>query len=288
LSTATEVGAGERIIEPRAPGLIARLAELWRDRRLINYFGRRYIRKLYARTFLGWLWIPLRPILEVGAAVLIFGGLLSAPSSGVPYLLFFLVGITAWAVLDRGLYWMTRSLDLNKRYLKILYIPRLTMLLGAVLPTLLEASLYAALLVLAIFYFVLTDGQSYVVASWALLVAPAAIAAVALVAVSFGFFTAIFGAQSRDMRFSLSYITRFWFFMTPVIYPLSSVPPSYRTLACLNPMVAPVEMFRASIFSRGGHVPATGFASTGLTILLVGGLGLWFYNRSETAALDGA
>ena len=106
-----------------------------------------------------------------------------------------------------------------------------------------------------------------------------------LIATSIGFFTSVYGAQARDVRFALGYFLGFWFFLTPVIYPLSTIPADYRTLASLNPMLAPIEMVKQGLLGTG-EITATSLASTSVFILVVGGLGYWFFWRSEAKAVD--
>src|SRR5213592_4435398 len=97
-----------RVLEPRQPGVLERAREAWRYRALVPFFARTFIQKTYRRTRLGWLWVPLRPSMSVGSRVLICGGVLGAPSSGKPYLLFCLVGTSTWQLFSGATLWTTR------------------------------------------------------------------------------------------------------------------------------------------------------------------------------------
>ena len=50
-------------------------------------------------------------------------------------------------------------------------------------------------------------------------------------------------------------------------------------------MTAPMEMVREAMFGNGDVTPL-GLGVTGGAILIIGSLGLWFFNRSESTALD--
>jgi lipopolysaccharide transport system permease protein len=273
------------VIEGRRTGPRERAAEFWRYRRLLSYFGRRYIEKSFIRTWLGWVWIPLRPALDVGSRVLLFGGLLGVPSGDVPYLVFFLVGMSAWTFFDRTAYWATRSIELNRRVLRRMYVPRLTVLAAAAAPSALNYALYCVITAIVVFYYRFADGVFYVTFGLETFMAVAGLALVAALALSIGLWTSIFGAQARDVRFMLTYVLGFWFFLTPVIYPLSEVPESFRGVVELNPMTAPVELVKAGLLG-GGDVPTTALAVTLGTIGVIALSGFWFFGRSETAALD--
>ena len=65
------------------------------------------------------------------------------------------------------------------------------------------------------------------------------------------------GARTRDIRFGLNYAIGFLYFVTPVIYPMSTIPPKWRPVAELNPATGAIEMAKDGIF--GTHslsVPA--------------------------------
>lgn len=278
--------ARPRVIEPRQPGPLERVREFWRYRRLIPYFGKRFIEKLYLRTWLGWLWIPLRPILDVGARVLIFGALLGVPSDGVPYLLFFLIGMSAWQFFATTTYWATRCVELNRRVLKRMYLPRLTVLVASVAPSALFYIMYMIIAAIVVAYYQIADGVFYLVLGPELLIAVAGLVLSTLLALSIGLFTSIWGAQARDVRFTLAYVLNFWFFLTPVIYPLSTIPEGFQTVASLNPMTAPIEMVRYG-FLGSGEVPLTALAVSVGTIVVIALGGLAYFSRSEALALDG-
>jgi lipopolysaccharide transport system permease protein len=59
-----------------------------------------------------------------------------------------------------------------------------------------------------------------------------------------GMLIASLGTFKRDFIFATPFLMQFWLFITPVIYPLSSVPDRWRGLYMLNPMVGLIEGFR--------------------------------------------
>lgn len=274
-----------RVLEPRQPGVRERALEAWRYRRLVSYFGRTYIEKTYKKTWLGWIWVPLRPVLNVGTRVAVFGGLLGAPSSGKPYLLFFLVGTSAWQLFSQTALWSTRSIELSRRVLKRVYVPRLTVFVAALAPSMLNFLLYLLLTIVMVVYYVAVAGVFHLELGVRTMLTLAGLVLAVGIAFSIGLWLSIFAALARDVRFGLSYVLGVWFFVTPVIYPLSAVPERFQTAASLNPLTAPIEMVRAGLLGVG-EVPPVALSVTLVFIGLVGISGLWFFNRSEAAALD--
>lgn len=273
------------VIEPRPAGPASALRELWLHRHFVWYFSRRNIEKRYARTWLGWIWIPLRPALTIGSQVLIFGALLNAPSNGVPYLLFFVVGSSMWQLFATTLYWGTRSIELNRGLLSRQHVPRLTTLAAAPAPGLLDLALYAIIAALVSSYYVVSRGRFYLEITAATPLLALVMVLVILLALAISLFTAVYGAEMRDVRFGLGYVLNVVFFLTPVVYPLNKVPEGYRTVAELNPLTAPMELTREALFGTGTF-SAVGLASTITAIVVIGAAGLLFYARAEQRAVE--
>jgi lipopolysaccharide transport system permease protein len=273
------------MIEPRRAGVLERLRELRRYRGLMGFFGDRAIDKLAARTVLGRTWLVLRPLLDVASRVLVFGALLNAPSNGIPYPLFFLASATAWRLFESGWIWATRSLEINRRLLQKIYLPRLLIPLASFAPAIWELAVFLVLLTVGITLYAVLGGELYLVLDPQLLGAVAALALAALLALAFGIWTSILGANARDIRYGLTYFLGFWMFVTPVVYPLSLIPEAWRPLATVNPMTPVVELFRWGLFDAG-IVSPLGLAWVCALIVGVGGLGLWYFGRAEAVAVD--
>jgi lipopolysaccharide transport system permease protein len=77
----------------------------------------------------------------------------------------------------------------------------------------------------------------------------------------------------------------FWVFLTPVFYPLSSMPPRWQTFMALNPMTALVEMFKFGALGIG-HINPTHVGISLTMLAAVGISGVWFFGRAEATAAD--
>ena len=208
-----------------------------------------------------------------------------APSDGKPYALFFIIGSATWEMFYRTAYFATRSLELNRRILARLYVPRLVILFGSVATGLAMFVIYLAFGLGFAMYYLATSGTTHLGLGLKTLAVPAGVVLVLLIALSIGLWLSIYSARARDVRWGLRYALSFWFLITPVIYPLSQVPSGYRQAAEVNPMAAPIELIRYGLLGVG-HFPPLALATSLGAILFVGGGGLWFFNRSEASALD--
>ena len=272
-------------IAPVAMGFQARVDEAWRYRKLWWFFATRLVSQTYERTTLGVFWLFARPLAPILISTFIFGKFLNVPSDGVPYFLFFLTGTSIWMLFERSLLWVTRSVDMNKGVFKKLYFPRVIVPASAAAPGLVDFVIYLGLIVLGAIYYLRQDGRWYLSFGPGWLVSLAAAFTAVLLATALGLFTSVWQIRHREVRFGLRYFTRFWMYLTPVIYPMSQVPPNLHWVIYLNPMASLVETFKWGLLGVGSF-PVGPLLSTAATIPVLMGLGLWYFTRSEAAAVD--
>lgn len=272
-------------IGPVSPGIAATAEEIWRYRRLLSFFAIQGIKGLYQGMTLGIFWLFGRPLIPIFISAFVFGRLLNVPSDGLPYFLFFLTGTAAWMLFEQSLMWATRSLDMQKSVIKKLYFPRLLAPMASVAPGLVYFGIYMGLIVGAAVYYLIKEDRWYLSFGPGWLVAFGAAAMSVLLAVSIGLFTCVWQIRHRDVRMGIRYMMRFWFYLTPVIYPMSQVPPDLRWIIYLNPMASLVETFKWGLLGVG-QFPALPLLSTLAIISVVAPAGVWYFSRSEAASVD--
>jgi len=275
------------VLEPRGIGWLARMVEIWQYRRLISFFAIDSIQRTYRATLLGWGWLLIRPIFPVIVGTLIFHSLIGVASPGkAPYFLFYLVGHSIFEFFEDCLIRNTRSLQMNKKILTKLYFPRIILPAATMAPGVVTLCIHLGLIVLATVYFAIADGQVYLTLGIETLCAVAAVIMSMMLSFGLGLFTSVLGSEVRDVRFTLRYILRFWYFLTPVFYPLSAVPEKWRLLASLNPMTTIVELFKYGLLREGDGVVIEHVAVTAavLSVLLIAGLA--FFWHAEATSID--
>jgi lipopolysaccharide transport system permease protein len=273
------------VVEPRRQGIVPRAKEVWQYRRLLRFFGARAVEKLYARTILGWSWILIRPLFPLFVKTLIFGGLLGVASDGVPYFLFLVVGTTIWELFAQSTMWATRSLEVNRSLLSRIYVPRIILPMAMITPALLTLLIHVGVLLAALVWYRFSHGVWYIGAGTTVLWTIPAILLSILLAIAIGLWTSVPALIARDVRFTLGYIMGFWIFLTPVMYPLSSVSPKWQGIMALNPMTPLVEMFKRGALGVGTVNPV--HVGTALTVIAIIGIsGIWFFARAEATAAD--
>lgn len=272
-------------IEPVRPGVLSSAREMWEYRRLFQFFSIEAIKGLYEGTGLGIFWLFARPLLPILISTFIFGGLMGAQSDGLPYFLFNLTTTSVWMLFERSLLWATRSLDMQSSMLKKLYFPRLLVPISAVAPAVAYFGIYLALIVAAALYYLIKEHHWYLTFGPGWLVSFAAAFLSVMMAVAVGLFTSVWMARYRDVRFGIRYVSRFWFYLTPVLYPMSQVPPKLHWVIYLNPMAPIVETFKWGILGVG-QFPVLPLLVSLLMMLVVGSVGVWYFMRNVAATVD--
>jgi lipopolysaccharide transport system permease protein len=266
------------IIRP-SKGLVAlNLRELWQYRELLYILIWRDIKVRYKQTAIGAAWAVIQPFFAMVVFSLIFGRLAKIPSEGLPYPIFAYSALLPWQFFAKALTEASTSLVVNERVITKVYFPRLLVPTAVVLAGLLDFGIaFLILLGMMVFY--------GITPSWFILFVPLFLLLAIITALGVSFWLSALDVEYRDVRYTLPFLTQLWFFATPVVYPSTIVPPSWRALYGLNPMVGVIEGFRWALL---------GSAPPDLRMLLVSSLlasllfmsGLIYFRRMERTLAD--
>jgi ABC-type polysaccharide/polyol phosphate export permease len=231
-------------------------ADLIRYRELFGNLFRRDLQAKYRGSALGVLWTIANPVLLMGVYLLVFSVVLDSRFGNVDhYPLFLLTGLAAWTFFATSLQSAARSMLDNANLIRKTRFPRQLVPLSVVGAHLVSfAVMLAGLLVLN--FALLPRVRD---TEW--LAIPFAVCFVALVA-GLGLAVASLNVVFRDVEFIVSALLLPWFFLTPVIYPLSGISGLERhhtivqLLHWLNPVTPAIEAIRSVLFV--GSLPAWG------------------------------
>lgn len=274
------------VIEPPGGRPQLRLREIWQSRHLLRYFAFRTLYRTYRKTALGWIWLILRPLIPVLITTLVFHQLAGVQSGTIPYFYFALVGNSIWGFFEEGVTWVTRSLQINKSVLTKVYFPRIIVPIAALSPAFIHLLIYLGLIIAIDVYYAVDVGELYIKGGLHLLFAAFSVLLTTCLILGIGFITSVLGAEYRDIRFTLGYIFRFWYFLTPIVYPIDLVPHQWRWLAAVNPMTTIAELFKLGTFGGQFTVDIKHIALTIVIICFIFILGLLFFLKSEASSID--
>jgi lipopolysaccharide transport system permease protein len=266
------------LLRPRRGWQPIRLAELWRFRELLWFLAWRDVKVRYKQTALGVGWAVLQPLFMMILSSLIFGGLGQIPSGDVPYPLFSLCALLPWQLFAYALTQASNSVVSEQNLITKVYFPRVIIPLSSVLSGLVDFAIAFVLLVVMMAWYGVAPG-------WGIVALPLFILLALGAALGVGLWLSALNVQYRDFRYTLPFLTQFWFFATPVVYPSSLVPERWRLLYGLNPMAGVVEGFRWALLGKAEPPgPMVWVSAASTAVLLVGGL--FYFRRMERSFAD--
>ena len=216
----------------------------------------------YRRSSLGMWWAFLQPLI----LMLLFNmlrGFVNIPSDGIPYVLFSYSGLLPWTFFTNSVAACGPSITTNAEIIKKIALPREVFPLAAVTATLFDFVMSSVVMALLMIYYKVSVGV-------AILWLPLLIVIMSLTSFAVGIFIAGLGTFRKDFIFATPFLTQAWLFITPVIYPLSSVPQEWQFYYMLNPMVGIVEGFRSALLMAQAPAFEPLMMSAVMTMILLG------------------
>lgn len=254
------------------------LTAVWDYRELLFFLTWREVKVRYKQTAIGAAWALLQPLLNMLIFSLFFGRLAKMPSEGVPYPIFSLAGLVPWTFFVNGLTQASNSLVGSANLITKVYFPRLAIPISSILSGLIDFAIGFVLLLVMM--------ASYgIVPSLKLLWLPFLLVLAVITALGVGLWLSALNVEYRDVRYVVPFLTQFWMFATPIVYPSSLLHEPWRTVYGLNPMVGVVEGFRWALLDAGPAPGAMLGASTATAVVLLV-TGLYYFRRMERTFAD--
>jgi lipopolysaccharide transport system permease protein len=271
------------ILEPRGNLFDLRLGELWRARDLIFLLVRRDFVAQFKQTVLGPIWFLLQPVLTTLVFAIVFGKLAGLATDTLPKTLFYMSGTIVWLYFSETLLQAADTFVSNAHLFGKVYFPRLAIPIAAAATGLIRFLLQFALF-LGFFLYYRIAGASIRITAGALLF-PVLLVMMASLSLGLGIILTSLTAKYRDLRLLLDFGVRLALYATPVIYPLSAVPPRWRWAVLANPLTSIVETFRYG-FLGVGSFSWGGLAYTAAACVAAVFVGLVVFNRVEKTFID--
>lgn len=271
-------------ITPRSKWYELRLRELWDYRDLILIFAHRDLVAIYKQTVLGPLWFFLSPIFTVIAFTFVFGTVAGISTEGIPAPVFYLGGTTLWNYFSSCLISASGTFRTNADIFGKVYFPRLTAPVAMVLSNLFKFAIQMAMFICFLAYYQ-WQGEAQFNFSAQMALVPLSVALVAGLALGLGVIISSLTTKYRDLSHFIGFGVGLMMYATPVIYPLSAIPESYRWLVELNPVTPLVEVFRLG-FTGHGTLSWAGLAYSAAFTAVSLILGAVVFHQTERTFMD--
>jgi lipopolysaccharide transport system permease protein len=276
---ATHVRPARPLLTLRARPAIAsvHLREVWAHRELLLFLTWRDLKVRYKQTTLGAAWAIVQPLLPMAVFAATIGRVVGPMSGAAPYALFVYAGLLPWTFFANAVTSSTNSVVGNANLIAKVYFPRLIIPAAAVLGAVADFAIAFVMLgVLLAWYRIPLHPH--------MLMAPVLVLIVAALALAAGMGFSALSVRYRDVRHALPFAMQLWMFATPVVFPVSLMPPSWRWVLVLNPMTGIVEGFRSAVLGRPFEfMPLAFSAAIAITLLITA---TWFFRRAERTFAD--
>jgi ABC-2 type transport system permease protein len=237
------------VASANTPSLWTRLRRLWTYRNLLLNLTKRDLRIRYKESFLGFLWTLLNPLMFLIIFYVVF--VIIVPQ-GIPnFVVFFLSGLLPWTMFQNTMMMTTNAVVGGAPLLKRVAFPREVLPLAVI-----GANIFTFALQMVVLLGVLVAMRYNFISPYLLLVIPAFLVEV-LILVGFALIFSSLTVYLRDIAHFMELATLFWFWVTPVVYPVAQVYKRLVTdhhlsfnLVLLNPMVAPVLAFQRAFYNQ--------------------------------------
>lgn len=207
---------------------------------LISQLVIRDLKLKYRRSFLGYLWSILNPLLIMIVMTIVFSTMFSRNIVNFP--VYLLAGRTIFEFVTGSTTQAMHSVTANAALLKKAYVPKYIFTLAKITSALIDMifSLGALLLVI-----IATKARITIY----ILGIPLIFCQVYIFSLGLGFFLAQANVFFRDIQYIYKAVVTAWMYLTPLFYPIESLPANLQFfIKGFNPLYYYVAQFRDMVY----------------------------------------
>lgn len=201
----------------------------------------------YRRSFLGYLWSLLNPLMMMVVMSYIFSTLFKSTIPNFP--LYLICGQTLWACFNESTSMAMHSVITNGALIKKVYIPKFIFPLSRVLSSFVTMS-FSLLAIVVVMIF--TRATFY----WTILLFWIPLVLLFLFCCGMGLILSSLSVYFRDITHLYGVLLFAWMYMTPIFYDMSILPENVQTVISFNPIYHYLTFFRSLVVYGqfpGGH-----------------------------------
>lgn len=224
--------------------IAAPFRQIWRNRELVWMMSVRSIESQFNGSYLGIFWSFIQPLFMLGIYTFVFSTIFHARFGSDPryavkgaYSVILFSGMAVYHIFSETVSKSSTLIGKNRNLVRKVVFPL------ELLPVI---NLFSVLLLSLVHLVLVMIGGAIVLGSfsWKVLLLPVTLVPLLLFACGCSYVAAALGVFFRDLPYLLSLLLQMWFYLTPIIYPVTIVPERYRWLYKFNPMATLVEQTR--------------------------------------------
>lgn len=252
--------------------LLQYIREFWQYKDVLKLLVARDIKLKYRRSFLGYLWSILNPLMIMIVMTIVFSTMFNGNIENFPVYLF--CGQLLFSYMNSSTSQAIFSITGNSALLKKTYVPKYIFTISKITSGTVDLLLSLGALLIVM----LVTGTRF---AWCALLFPFIILQLYVFCIGLGLFLSQVNVFFRDIQYIYNAVMTAWMYLTPIFYPLEMLPEwLVWCIKHLNPMYFYVGQFRDLI--HAGRMPGVTIITAGVVaalVMLI--LGIWSFSKSE-------
>jgi lipopolysaccharide transport system permease protein len=249
---------------------------------LILSLARRELVARYKGSVLGIIWAVLNPVVMIAIFTFIFAGIFGARFGGShspwDYALYLFCGLLPWTMFQETLQASATTIVTHANLVKRVVFPLEALPIAQALSALANQMFGTLVLLVAV---VALRHELHASILWL----PLLIVPQLLLTLGAAWLIAALGVFLRDIAQGISLFLMAWMYLTPIIYPESIVPESYRPLIKINPFSPLIRSYRLTLI-EGAAPDWLGLAYFSVFALVSFLFGYWWFARTRKNFAD--
>ncbi|PWT95586.1 MAG: hypothetical protein C5B53_11195 [Candidatus Melainabacteria bacterium] len=203
------------------------------------------LRRRYQRSFLGFAWSLLNPLMMMIVLTAVFSILFHRDPR--TFSIYVFTGMLPWTFIADSITMGSLSITGAEGFMKKVYIPKIFFPLVSVSTEVINFGLS----LISMMFLALFVGLKL---QWTLVLLPFAIVLTYLYTFGIVLALAVATVYFRDLTHVVRVVLQSFFYLIPIVYPISAVPPKYSAFFLANPFSQFINLYRQIIFN--GQVPS--------------------------------
>ncbi|HXX57958.1 MAG TPA: ABC transporter permease [Thermodesulfovibrionales bacterium] len=213
--------------------------EIARYKEFLRNLVIRDIKVRYKRSFLGFLWVMLNPLLMMLIMNMVFSGLFKVSTQN--YTAYLLSGIILWNFFSQSTTTAVLSLLSNSNLIKKIYIPKSVFPLSVIVSAVINF-LFSLIPLFLIFYLTGTPLSPFVY------LVPVIILLSGIFSFGISLILSTLTVFFHDTKYIYDVLLLGWMYATPIFYPEAIIPEKYVFLLHMNPLYYFISAFRGALY----------------------------------------
>jgi lipopolysaccharide transport system permease protein len=252
---------------------------LWQNRSLIRSMVRRDILARYRGSAGDVLWTILNPLLLMGTYFFVFGIVLQSrfgpDNSRTGFALYFLAGMLPWLAISEAIGRAPHVIVEHRNFVKRLVFPVEVLPVAQVITGVVTQAFATAIFLVVLFII-----RGFIPAT--VLWLPAILVPQVLFTLGLAWMLAALGVYLRDLGQVIGFLLTLWFFVTPICYPETSLPPEAAGILSKNPVYILIRAYRTMFLESSAPAwhSVWKFGAVSMLTFLLGHAGFYKLRKS--------